>query len=248
MYTISRLSVALVAFGLLAAGCTSTSPYQGMTDEELYQLGLAKYEEGEFGDAIKALDRLLVSFGNSDRMAASRLLLGHAHYGKGDYLTARAEYRRFLDRYAAHPDAPTAALGICRSLVALSPVPQREQSYTMDAISSCRNVVVDYPGTEASSEAAGLGAEMRVKLAEKDYLNGDFYFRRRLYDSALVYFQSVVDLYPETTWAPKALLGIYQANTAFGYEDLAEDARQRLLTNYPDSEEARVVRSDGAGS
>jgi outer membrane protein assembly factor BamD len=240
--------VAFTAFSILMMGCGSTSPYQGMDDEQLYQMGLTKFEEGEFGDAAKALDRLLVSFGNSDRTAASRLLLGHAYYGKGDYLTSRSEYKRFLDRYAAHPDAPTAALGVCRSLVALSPQVQREQSYTMDAISLCRNVVVDYPGTEAASTAADLASQMRLKLAEKDFLNADFYFRRRLYDSAIIYFQSVVDRYPDTEWAPKALLGIYQANVAFGYDDLAEDARTQLLTNYPDSESARVVSSDGAGS
>jgi len=27
-------------------------------------------------------------------------MLGDVYYEKGDYLTARAEYRRFLDRYA----------------------------------------------------------------------------------------------------------------------------------------------------
>jgi len=243
----TRFSVALAALSLLFAGCASSSPYEGLDDEQLYAMGLSEYEEGEFDNAVKALDRLLISFGTSDRIVVARLLLAHAYYGKGDYLTARSEYSRFLDRFAGHPDAPKAGLGVCRSLVALSPEAQRDQAYTLDAMSICRNVVVDYAGTEEAVSAADLANQMRMKLAENEFLNAAFYFRRRLYDSAIIYYRSVADLFPETEWAPKALLGLYRSNLAIGYDDLAEEARQRLLNTYPDSEEAQSINSDGPG-
>jgi len=248
MSSTTRLSVAFAAFSLLLAGCSSSDAYQGLDAEQLYEIGLNEYEEGEWDNAVKALDRLLISFGTSDRIVAARMLLAHAYYGKGDYLTARSEYTRFLDRFAGHPDAPKAALGVCRSLVALSPEAARDQGYTLDAMSVCRNVVVDYAGTEEATTAADLSNQMRLKLAEKDFLNADFYFRRGLFDSAIIYYQSVADLFPETEWAPKALLGVYQANMGIGYDDLAEEARQRLLADYPDSEAARSISGDGPGS
>lgn len=238
--------LALVAFPLLAA-CGGSNPYDGLEPEQLWLLGSQEYEEGEWTDAIRALDRLLISFGTSERVPEARLLLAHAYYGKGDYLTARSEYQRFLDRYASHPEAPVAALGICRSLTALSPRPQRDQAYTNEAIGICRNVVVDYSGTEQAQEAARLANDLRLKLAEKEYLNADFYFRRELYDSAIKYYEFVVQLYPETQWAPMALLGIYRSNLAIGYADLAEEARERLLAEYPDSPAAAEVRVDGNG-
>lgn len=247
MFSTTRLSVAFAAFGLLMAGCSSSSPYQGLDAEQLYEIGLNEYEEGEFGNAVKAMDRLLISFGTSDLIRAARMLLAHAYYGKGDYLTARAEYIRFLDRFAGHADAPKASLGVCRSLVALSPQPERDQGYTLDAISICRNVVIDYGGTEEAATAATLANEMRMKMAEKEYLNADFYFRRRMYDSAIIYYQALVDLYPETEWAPKALLGVYESNIAIGYDDIAEEARQKLLADYPDSEAARSISGNGSG-
>jgi len=219
-----------------------------MEAEELYLLGQQKYDEGEWDDAIRPLDRLLVGFGNSDVVPAARILMAHAYYAKRDYLTARSEYQRFLDRFAGHPEAATAALGICRSLGALSPNPQRDQTYTNEAITICRNVVVDYAGTPQAQEAAELANDMRAKLAEKEYLNADFYFRRELFDSAIKYFEFVLQLYPETEWAPRALLGIYRSNKAIGYDDLAEEARERLLAEYPDSPAAAEVRVNGAGT
>ena len=141
-----------------------------------------------------------------------------------------------------------AALGICSCLVELSPDPQRDQGYTNEAMGICRNVVVDYAGTAQAKEAARKSNDMRLKLAEKEFQNADFYFRRKLYDSAIIYYEFVVRLYPETEWAPMALLQIFQSNKAIGYEDLAEDARKRLLELYPDSPAATQARANATGS
>jgi outer membrane protein assembly factor BamD len=248
MYPTTR-RITVFALALLSlGGCRSGNPYQGMSDEDMYRLGLQKYEEGEWDDAIKTLDRLLASFATSEVLPPARLLLAHARFSKGDFLTARSDYQRFLDRYQGHEDAPVAALGVCRSLSELSPIPQRDQTYTNDALAICRNVVVDYAGTPQALEAAELSAAMRLKLAEKEYLVADHYFRRKLFDSAIMYYEFVVRLYPDTDWAPMSLLGIYRANVAIGYDDLAEDARQRILEQYPDSPAAGEVRTNATGS
>lgn len=241
-----RITVlALVAAAL--TGCGSANPYQGMSDQQLYNLARQKYESHDWDDATRALDRFFVSFGGSELAADARLLQADTYYGKGDYLTARSEYQRFLDRYPASDKAPVAALGMCKSLAELSPVPERDQQYTNEAITVCRNVVSDYASTDEARQAAEIANQMRVKLAEKEFLNADFYYRRKLYDSAIKYFEFVVQLYPETEYAPRALLGIYHANKAIGYDDLADDARTQLLEKYPDSPEAAEVRADGDG-
>ena len=240
-------SFVFVALAAALAGCGSANPYQGMTDEQLVTLARQKFEEHDWDATIRALDRFFISFGGSDRAPDARMMMADAYYGKGDYLTARSEYQRFIDRYPGDDDAPGAALGMCRSLSALSPVPERDQEYTNEAISTCRNVVSDYAGTPQATEAATIANGMRVKLAEKEFLNADFYYRRKLYDSAIKYYEFVVQLYPETEYAPRALLGIYESNKAIGYDDLAEDARTKLLDQYPDSPAASTVRADGNG-
>ena len=93
----------------LFAGCGASNPYQGMEAEQLFLLGRQKYEEQDWADAIRALDRLLVSFGTWERTADARMLLAHSYFAKKDYLTARSEYQRFLDRFAGHDSAAVAA-------------------------------------------------------------------------------------------------------------------------------------------
>ena len=84
-------------------------------------------------------------------------------------------------------------------------------------------------------------------LTGKEFNTGDFYFRRNLFDSAIKYWEFVINLYPDSEFAPDALLGVYRANMMIGYEDLAEEARQRLLLEYPDSDAATEVRLDESG-
>lgn len=245
-----RPLVALLALATLPAleACGSANPYQGMDDEQIFQLGLRKFEERDWNDAIRALDRYLLGSGTGERAADARLLLAKAYFGKRDFLTARSEFQRFLDRFPTHAEAPAAALGMCTSLTELSPTPQRDPSYTNEALGVCRNVAADYAGTTQGLEAARLANLMRQKLAEKDFLNAEFYFRRKLHDSAIKYYEFVVDAYPDTEWAPRALLGIYRSNKAIGYDDLADEAKARLLAEYPDSPAAAQLRANGSGA
>lgn len=252
MHRLSPLTPGLLTSALAAvflAGCgPGMTRYQGVEPDRLFEIARTEFEDGDHGNAIEALDRLLVAHGDWPRVPEARLMLGDIYYDRGDYLTARAEYGRFLDRYGGHPAAADAGLGVCRSLAALAPRPQRDQGYTQEAISACRNVVIDFAGREQAAQAAAVANELRVTLAEKEYLTADFYFRRNMFDSAIKYFEFVVNLYPESEYAPMALLGIYHSNSAIGYDDLAEEARDRLLLEYPDSEAAESIRIDEVGS
>ena len=109
-------------------------------------------------------------------------------------------------------------------------------------------MIVDYAGTPESIDAATAREALRATMAEKEYLNARHYFRRKQYDPAIKYFEFVVDLYPESEFAPQALLGVYRSNQEIGYEDLAEEASDRLLREYPDSESADEVRSEESES
>lgn len=219
-----------------------------MDAEALFRLAENEMAEGDEDNAIDALERLTLSFGDWSRIADARLLLADAYFEQGEYLTARSEYQRFRDRFVGHPQAPVAALGECRSLAALAPIPQRDQTHTRDALTICGNVVIDYAETSEAGEARRIGEEMRHTLAEKEYLTGSHYFRRRQWDPAIKYFEFVIDLYPDTEFAPRALLALYRANLEIAYDDLAEEARERLLREYPDTEEAAEVRAEGTGS
>jgi TolA-binding protein len=57
----------------------------------------------------------------------------------------------------------------------------------------------------------------------------------------VIYFNDTVNGWPETPWAPAALARVVEAYTRIGYREEADQARQRLLRDFPQSPEARTA-------
>ena len=224
---------------VLLAGCRSAPAYVGLPAPELFEYAEAAYDRRDWDEAIASLERLVAGAPGFNQMAEVRLKLGQAYLEKGDHITASSEFLRFSSTYPTHELMPDAALGVCRAQSSLSPIPDRDQRYTIQAISSCETLRLDYPGTPQAATADSLWTDMREKLARKDLGRGEFYFNRGLLDSGLVFFEDVVGDFPETTAAPVALLFIVRTYERLGYEEDAVEARQRLLDQYPESEAAR---------
>lgn len=239
-----RFTALLLPF-LATAACASAPRFAGMTADELFAAGEREFEEGDWEEAAEILDHLLLRVADPSfaRAAEARYMLAQAYFNNEDYLTAQGEYVRFVDRFPGHEQAPEAALGICRSFAALSPIPERDQTYTEQAVTVCRNVVLDYSGfdDEVAQEAQDIVNRMRSKLGEKVYLNARHYFDREFWDSAIIYFEDIVENYGDTQWAPKAIVGMIEAYGEVGYDEEVEQWRQTLLNSYPDSPEARAI-------
>ena len=225
--------------------CTSTPEYVGMTADEAFAYAQRKYDEGSYGDAIEALERIAASQADYPRMAEVRLLMADAYFADGDNLTAVSEYTRVMDRYRTAPQASDAALGVCRAYVELAPIPQRDQTFTEQALTACRTTSSDFAGTPQADSAAALAVDMLERLAERDFQIGESYFRLAFYDSARIYYEDVVERFPATAAAPRALLRLVELFTEIEYDDLAEQHRERLLSEYPDSPAARQLLSGG---
>lgn len=239
-----RLTAPVLAL-LGATACASTTPYAGMTADDLFELGQREFEEGDWGEATEVLDHLLLRVAGPSftRAAEARFMLAQAYFNDENYITAESEFIRFVDRFPGHERAPEAALGACRSLAEQSPIPERDQTATERAAVVCRNIVLDYSGIrdEIAAEAEEIANRMRAKLGEKDFKNAMFYFDREFWDSAVLYFEDVVDQYGDTVWAPRAIARIIEAYQEVGYADEVEEWRRTLLNSYPDSPEAEAV-------
>lgn len=237
------MALALPLLG--ATACASTSRYAGMTADDLFELGQREFEQGDWEEAAEVLDHLLlrVAEPSFEHAAEARFMLAQAYFNDEDYFTAQSEFTRFVERFPGHERAPEAALGVCRSLAERSPIPERDQSATEEASVVCRNVVLDYSGIDddVAGEAQEIVNRMRSKLGEKDYKTAMHYFDAEFWDSAVLYFEDVVERFGDTEWAPKAIARMIEAYEEVGYDEEVAEWRRTLLNSYPDSPEARAM-------
>ena len=247
MYTgYVRLVAGLFALALLG-GCASTSEYQGLQPDQLYDAGAREYEAGDWDKVVEVMERLIFAEPTYPRIVEARMYLARAYYNKGEFITSISEFSRILDRHPGHAMAPEASLGVCQSFVAQSPNVQRDQTFTIQAWNSCQNTLTDFRGTEMAATAETLRNEMEARLAEKIFVAGDFYYRRGLYHPGIIYFNDLLGQYPRSEWASQALLRLFQSYTSLEWDREADEAKQRLLREFPDSEAAKEIGADGGG-
>lgn len=239
----------LLAVTLATTACGSADPYRGIPPEQLLARAEADFEEEDWGDAIDVLERVTLAFPDFERLADARFLLARAYYEDEKYITSNQEFLNFISRHPASERVPEAALWSCRSVAAQSRISQRDQSETERAAGICQNVARDYTGIDDEVAAAALEIfnEMRSRLAKKAFENGEFYTARQQWDPAIIYFEKVVDDYADTEWAPRAIVEIMNAYGEIGYEDEVERWRERLLTSYPDSPQAKAINGSAEG-
>ncbi len=227
--------------GLLGAACSSVPPYSGWTPEQLYEHGQRAFEDGNWGEARRAFERLVLQFPTFDHAVDARYYMARSFHEGRDFVSAIAEFTRIVQVYPDHVLAAEAWMGLCAAYAAMSPHPQRDQTPTIQAQINCSNVANDLQGTPIGDSAAALMRRMDNKLAERAYGEGDHYFRHRLLDSAELYFLNLVEFYPNTGSAPRAMARLVQIYERWGWDDQRDEFRRRLLETFPNSPEARAL-------
>ncbi len=242
-----RLAALLAALLLLtgSAACYHHGTNLGtLGADQLFERGMSKYQSHDWDDAITAFQQFTFRFPTHGRVEEARYMLAQSYFGKGEYVTAAHEFSRLADDYPTGPWADDARFRTCQAYLRLSPDPQLDQEYTRAAIDHCQSLVAYYPDSEYAPKAKAIVEDMQTKLAQKLFEGGEYYFKRKAFDSAIIYFQDVVTKFPDTKVAPEALLKVVQAYQKIGWTEEADAAKQRLLQSYPNSAAAKAV-SDG---
>ena len=243
----SRGFVHGLLLGLLGTACSTAPPYAGWTPEQLYEHGQRAFDEGDWREAGRAFERLVTNFPGFGQAVEARHYLARASFEDEEYLGAVAEFTRIVQVYPDDERTPNAWLGLCRSYAAMSPHPERDQQYTLQAHNTCRQVAGDFQGMPIGDSAAVVAREMRNKLGDKAFGIGQFYFRLKIFESAEHEFCRLLEDYPDTDAAPTALARLIEIYEGWGWDDQREESRDWLLRTYPESPEATAL-DEGAHS
>ncbi|PYP33700.1 MAG: hypothetical protein DMD49_02590 [Gemmatimonadetes bacterium] len=111
--------------------------------------------------------------------------------------------------------------------------PELDPEPGQTALATYQELQGRYPGTDAAARAQLHVSQINELFAEKNYKNGMFYFRRRAYDSAIIYFKDVIANYPGTRLVPDALLRLVDSYRAIRYIEELKEACANLRQYYP---------------
>lgn len=211
------MSIKYIFITLLIAGlflfhsCTSSKSSSSIDDPEKgYLIAKSKYDKKEYMDAIEDFNLIKTRFSGSNIIDKAIYYLGMSYFKREEYILAIYEFETILKNYSSSKLSEDARYMLAMCYYGLSPEYNLDQTYTRYAISEFQSFIESYPQSSRTSEANRRITELRSKLALKELKSAEIYFILDKYESALVYYNDILENYFDTPYADDALYGKIQ--------------------------------------
>lgn len=217
MKQFSYLFIAIIITFTACKGANLVNP--GDPINVSYQKGLDRFEDGNYTDAAEIFEAVTRMGRGTNYAQDAQFYLAESYYNEGRFILSEAEYARFISFYPRDGRREQADFKKAMSLYKQSPRYRLDQRATRKAIEEFQLFNSRYPNSDLVLESAERIDELRAKLARKYFESAEFYSRTDQYSAAAIYYDLVIDRYPESKWAEISLL-----NKISTYVDYADNS------------------------
>lgn len=137
--------------------------------------------------------------------AISQYKIGLYLKEKGLYNEARDEFDKTVNDYPSSEWAKAAQFQIAMADTNRSANAQHEQKITHQAIDGFKEFVKSHPESELTPQAKDQISRLRDKEAENSFVIAKFYEKQKNFQSARIYYKTIVNKYADTKFGPTAL-------------------------------------------
>lgn len=223
----------------VAAACRPEFQLNKITggNEALYTASLREYQRHHWDNAVSGFEKLTTDLPARDTLLPrSYWYLAQAHEHMDEHLLAAQSFSRLVETFPDDSLADDAALESARSYRRLWRKPELDPTYGETALASYNTLIGLYPSSPLVPTAQKEIGELENWFAIKEYEAGDYYFRRKAYDSGIIYFKDILTKYATAPKAYDAALRLVESYKAIHYrEDASElctQLRQRFTNDH----------------
>ena len=159
-----------------------------------------------------------------------------------EYILAAYQFSKLIKSMPSSEFLPDAQFMLSDCYYELSPDYTLDQQYTKKAIEEFQVFIDFYPLNARAADAESKIKELNDKLARKEYEDARLYDKMDYYLAAFKYYDSVMEVYHDTQYAPLALYNKINllVDRKKNSEALAES--QKFLQKYPNDKNFNDVQ------
>jgi outer membrane protein assembly factor BamD len=227
------------------------------SNETLYGASLREYQRHHWDNAISGFEKLTTDLPARDSLLPrSYWYLASSHENQGEHLLAAQSWSRLVETFPDDSLADDAALESARSYARMWRKPQLDPTYGETSLASYNTLIGLYPSSNLVATAQKEIGELENKFAIKDFDTGNIYFRRKAFDSAIIYYKDVLTKYANSPTARDAALKLVEAYKRIRYREDASEMCTELRQRYPRDSQVKetcngipdVVRADSVAA
>lgn len=192
---------AIVVMVLTVSSCDVVQKAIKTNDPQYaYEQALMLYEEGKWKQASDLFSACRHIYQGSPREDSLSFYNAHCKFKSRSYDEAATMFDEFRRKFMRSPFIEDAEGMYALCYFYMSPVPERDQSMTTQAIIAVTEFMSRYPESDKMPEFEEMLQTLTGKLMEKSYLNAYTYFKIGRYKSAIVALKNSLKQYPKSPY------------------------------------------------
>ncbi len=226
-------------------GCASSDHFDTSTAEGAYKLGEKYHKDERFEEAIVQFNSVKNKFPYSRLATEAELQVANIQYQREFYLEAQSAYQVFKEMHPKHARSDYVTFRLAMSFFHQLPSSvDRDLQLATRAILYFDEVLRSFPGSEHQGEALEYRGKTRKMLADKEFYVGNFYFVRKMYDSALNRFDKLIQNYPDEAPMEEILYSAGVSALRLKSPNKAKEYLKILKAKYPKSSATDRLESE----
>ncbi|MGB3478995.1 MAG: outer membrane protein assembly factor BamD [bacterium] len=215
--------ISLVLFVFTACGTKQTlSP---LDPDEAFERAVSFFKQEDYSKAVLAFEQILFYHPSSEYVDDAQYWLGRTYFEQKDYDQAIVEFDYLIKNFPTSGFVEEAYLFRVKAYLEKAPGFEKDPTGIENAILFCDRFLTHFPNSKYTDEIKEMILVARNRLAKKGTENGKIYLKLGEPKAALLYFNYVIETYPETQFSSEAK---YQA--AEIYQSM--DKKDKALTLY----------------
>jgi outer membrane protein assembly factor BamD len=210
----------------------------------IYKQGLVLFNKGKYKDALEKFEQLKSNFPDSPPFTTwAELKVADCHFFMKAYVEAVTTYEEFKKIHPTYEEGTYVQFQIGMSYFNQMTTADRDQTFTLKALSSFEYLVANSPPNLFAEKAKEKIWDCQRQLAGHEFHVGDFYYRHEKYQAAAHRFEGLLATYPKWLDQDKTLLSLGRCYIQMNQREKARETLTRLIKEYPKSQPAREAKT-----
>jgi outer membrane protein assembly factor BamD len=194
-----KKTVLLIVIVLLTVVSAKKEKNKGKRCSKRYNSGIEAFQKKHFGSAVSYLsDVRLDCIGGLDSEDSLYYLLGKSYMGGKKYAEARLEFRTIVEDYPQSEFVEESEYLMAYNSFRSAPIIQRENTILRRSQREFNRFEGRYPSSLWADSAVFYSDTISEMLVAKEFQSANYYEVVEKYESAIIYYKSIIEDYPNS--------------------------------------------------
>lgn len=254
--TVRTVMLMAVGFSLLV-GCASKekNEFAGWSVDKLYTEGRDQMNAGDYTRSALLLEATIAQYPFSVQATQAQLELPYVYWKDESRRKALAAADRFITLNGSHPQLDymyylkgiinyNNNTGFIKTLLTRDVGSNAsDPRAATEAFNAFKTLVTKFPESRYAPDARKRMVQLVNTLSQQQLRIAEYYYDRGAYLAAINRAQGILKNFDGTISTENALIIMMQSYDKLGMNDLRDDTRKVLLTNFPNSKGVLDVRA-----